>query len=88
MTSPLWALAHTTQFAPVGWHYAAHDAGVQMLHRGGSFVTRVSPDGKDFSIVVEKMNGGGEDQEDENEKANAAGTLNYLSFNDRLTVSS
>ena len=55
VTSPTWALAHTTQFAPVGWRYAAHDYGVGLLSGGGSYVTRISPDKKDFSIVVEKM---------------------------------
>ena len=49
------AIAHTTQFAPVGWRYAQHYKGVQMLSGGGSLVTRVSPDKKDFSIVIEKM---------------------------------
>jgi len=55
ITSPLWAIAHTTQFAPIGWRYAAHDAGVSMLRMGGSMVTRVSPDVTDFSIVLEKI---------------------------------
>lgn len=55
VTSPLWSLAHTTQFAPIGWRYASHQAGVGLLSKGGSYVTRVSPDKKDFSIVVEKM---------------------------------
>jgi galactosylceramidase len=56
ITAPTWALAHTSQFAPVGWRYAAHGSGVQMLNGGGSMVTRISPDGKDFSMVIEKMN--------------------------------
>lgn len=55
VTSPLWAVAHTTQFAPIGWRYAAHGAGVNMLGKGGSMVTRVSPDMRDFSIVLEKI---------------------------------
>eukprot|EP00928_Gymnodinium_smaydae_P079276 TRINITY_DN63246_c0_g1_i1.p1 TRINITY_DN63246_c0_g1~~TRINITY_DN63246_c0_g1_i1.p1 ORF type:complete len:772 (+),score=156.27 TRINITY_DN63246_c0_g1_i1:85-2400(+) len=55
ITSPLWAIAHTTQFAPIGWRYAAHGQGTQMLRNGGSMVTRVSPDLKHFSIVIEKM---------------------------------
>ena len=55
ITSPLWALAHTTQFAPVGWRYAQHHKGVHFLQGGGSMVTRISPDKKDFSIVLEKM---------------------------------
>lgn len=55
ITSPTWALAHTTQFAPIGWRYASHAGGVGLLSKGGSYVTRVSPDKKDISIVVEKM---------------------------------
>lgn len=55
ITSPTWALAHTTQFAPVGWRYAQHGKGVSLLGGGGSIVTRLSPDKKDFSIVLEKM---------------------------------
>lgn len=55
VTSPTWALAHTTQFAPIGWRYASHQAGVGLLSAGGSYVTRVSTDKKDFSIVLEKM---------------------------------
>ena len=55
ITAPTWVLAHTTQFAKPGWRYAAHGSGVDMLGLGGSVVTRVSPDGADFSIVVEKM---------------------------------
>jgi galactosylceramidase len=55
ITSPTWALAHTSQFAPIGWRYARHDGGVGLLPSGGSYVTRVSPDMQDFSIVIEKM---------------------------------
>ena len=32
-----------------------HGNGVDVLSSGGSIVTRVSPDGSDFSIVIEKM---------------------------------
>lgn len=55
MTSPTWALAHTSQFAKPGWRYTQHGNGVDVLSNGGSIVTRVSPDGSDFSIVIEKM---------------------------------
>eukprot|EP00756_Hemistasia_phaeocysticola_P015187 Hpha_TRINITY_DN15391_c5_g2::TRINITY_DN15391_c5_g2_i1::g.90879::m.90879/K01202/GALC; galactosylceramidase len=55
ITSPTWALAHTSQFAPIGWRFAAHGAGVTTLEHGGSLVTRISPDKKDFSVVIEKM---------------------------------
>lgn len=55
IASPTWALAHTSQFAPIGWSYARHGAGVAFLSGGGSIVTRVAPDKSDFSIVIEKM---------------------------------
>ena len=55
ITSPTWALAHTTQFSDPGWRYTLHDNGVTMLSSGGSVVTRLSPNASDFSIVVEKM---------------------------------
>jgi len=58
IVSPLWALAHTAQFAPIGWRYAAHSHGTTLLENGGSMVTRISPDKKDFSVVVEKMDSG------------------------------
>jgi hypothetical protein len=55
ITSPTWALAHTTQFSKPGWRYTQHSNGVDVLSSGGSIVTRVSPDGADFSVVIEKM---------------------------------
>lgn len=55
ITSPTWALAHTTQFSDPGWRYTLHGNGVTMLSAGGSVVTRLSPDASDFSIVIEKM---------------------------------
>jgi len=55
ITSPTWALAHTTQFSKPGWRYTQHGNGVDLLSSGGSIVTRVSPNGQDFSIVIEKM---------------------------------
>lgn len=58
ITSPTWALAHTSQFNPVGWSYAKHGSGVEMLQNGGSMVARISPGGTDFSIVIEKMSSG------------------------------
>ena len=33
----------------------SHDAGVSLLASGGSIVTRISPDKKDWSAVIEKM---------------------------------
>jgi galactosylceramidase len=48
--SALWAVAHTSQFNPIGWRYAQHSKGVQFLEGGGSIVTRISPDKKDFTV--------------------------------------
>lgn len=57
--APLWALAHTySQFNPAGWRYAQHFWGVELLRGGGSVVTRISPDRRDFTIVIEKVKGG------------------------------
>ena len=49
----LWATAHTTQFAEPGWRYL--DAGCGLLPGGGSYVTLLSPDGTDYSIIVETV---------------------------------
>ena len=49
----IWAAAHTTQFADPGWRYV--DSGCGYLKRNGSFVTLRSPDGDDYSIIVETM---------------------------------
>ena len=46
-----WATAHTTQFTSPGWRMPFGQAGNLIL--GGSFVTYLSPDGADVSIVVE-----------------------------------
>ncbi|KAL8570404.1 hypothetical protein ACOMHN_035822 [Nucella lapillus] len=53
--TPIWFTAHTTQFTEVGWTYLRHGAGAGLLARGGSYVSLVSPDGKDFTIVIETM---------------------------------
>ena len=55
ITRPAWAVAHTTQFASPGWRYLGLNQGVSFLEMGGSYVTRISPDGDEFSIVIEKM---------------------------------
>ncbi len=49
---PLWAMAHTTQFAQPGWRYL--DGACGMLKEGGSYVCLRSPkpDG-DFSAIIE-----------------------------------
>eukprot|EP01052_Picozoa_sp_SAG31_P012275 SAG31_NODE_714_length_12645_cov_15.347760_8_plen_518_part_00 len=55
ITAPTWSLAHTSQFNPPGWRMLSHGSGVEFLAGGGSLVTRISPDSKDFSAVIEKM---------------------------------
>ena len=49
--SPLWVVAHTTQFAQPGWRYL--DAASGALDQAGSYVTL--HDAHDFSTVVETM---------------------------------
>ena len=50
----LWATAHTTQFARPGWTYLENGASA-LLPAGGSYVTLKSPNGSDFSIIVETV---------------------------------
>ena len=52
----VWATAHTTQFAQPGWKYI--DGACGMLGNG-SYVTLVSPDGGDFSMIVETVDEAG-----------------------------
>jgi hypothetical protein len=47
----VWATAHTTQFARPGWRYL--DKACGYLADSGSYVTLVSPKGKDLSLVIE-----------------------------------
>ncbi|CAL1547008.1 unnamed protein product [Lymnaea stagnalis] len=53
--SPIWMSAHTTQVTEIGWHYLPHGHGVGMLDGGGSYVSLVSPDLTELTIVVETM---------------------------------
>ena len=53
----IWTNAHTCQFVDIGWKYLAVGAGSGMLAGGGSYVTLVSPDGRHFSLIVEKLEG-------------------------------
>ena len=65
----VWAIAHTTQFARPGWRYI--DSASRLFPRGGSSVALVSPDGRDWSLIVETMDAKGP----ETLSIAAAGTL-------------
>jgi galactosylceramidase len=47
----LWAYAHITQFAQPGWQFLDHASGT--LTGGGDYVTLLSPNKADFSIVAD-----------------------------------
>lgn len=49
----IWATAHTTQFTEPGWKYDNPSCGY--LDHGGTFVTFLSPDRKNWSSVVESI---------------------------------
>jgi galactosylceramidase len=49
----IWATAHTTQFAQPGWKYLDSSSG--RMPEQGSYVTLESPNGKDWSIVLETI---------------------------------
>ena len=49
----VWSLAHTTQFTEPGWHYL--DTGSRRLESGATMVTLASPQGQDYTIVIEAM---------------------------------
>ncbi|XP_071090451.1 galactocerebrosidase-like [Haliotis cracherodii] len=51
----VWLAAHTAQFTEPGWQYLRHGAGVGRLAGGGTFVSLVSPDGEDFTIILETV---------------------------------
>ncbi len=53
----IWVTAHTTQFAKPGWIYLDGQASAR-LPFGGSIVTLRSPDGSDFSTVIETIDSG------------------------------
>jgi hypothetical protein len=49
----IWVTAHTTQFAQPGWHYL--DSSSSNLPATGTYVTLRSPNGKDWSTVLETI---------------------------------
>ncbi len=49
----IWFIAHTTQFAQPGWRYL--DSACALLPDDGSYVTFLSPNGTDYSIVIETL---------------------------------
>ena len=49
----IWATAHTTQFAQPGWQYL--DAASGYLPGDGSYVSLRSPDGKNWSVILETI---------------------------------
>ena len=52
----IWATAHTTQFAQPGWQYLDRACGYFGGDAGkGSYVTLVSPNRKDYSVIVETL---------------------------------
>lgn len=65
VSAPVWTSAHWTQFTRVGWSLltpfqsaAPHmPYGSGTLQGGGTFVTAVSPDGADASIILETLEG-------------------------------
>ncbi len=48
---PIWAIAHTTQFAQIGWRYI--NTACQLLPQGGSVVALQSPHGRNYSVIIE-----------------------------------
>jgi hypothetical protein len=53
----IWATAHTTQFAKPSWQYLDGACGyfAPEDHKAGSHVALRSPEGKDFSLIVETV---------------------------------
>ena len=49
----IWATAHTTQFAQPGWQYLDSSSGY--LPEKGTYVALRSPDGKNWSVVLETV---------------------------------
>ncbi|CAE7296581.1 galc [Symbiodinium pilosum] len=55
--APVWMTAHTTQFTKLGWEYLPPGQGAGNLPEGGTYVTIASRDLKDFTVVLETLQG-------------------------------
>lgn len=58
VTASVWAMAHTTQFTHPGWQYLDSASGFfagDATGKQGSYVALKSPDGRDFSLVIETV---------------------------------
>jgi len=50
----VWATAHVTQFAKIGWRYLRNSMGSGELHGGGYYTTLVNSSNSDFALHVVK----------------------------------
>ncbi|CAH1784603.1 unnamed protein product [Owenia fusiformis] len=55
VNSPIWISAHHTQFYRPGWQYLLHGYGVGNLALNGSYISLISPDHQDLTVVIETM---------------------------------
>jgi len=52
----IWVMAHTAQFTKIGWQYLNNACGFLGGNRSnGSYVTLKSPDGNDYSTIIETI---------------------------------
>lgn len=57
VSPPVWATAHTTQFVEPGWRYLRVGEGAGELPLGGTYVTLLDAETRDFSVVIETLQG-------------------------------
>ena len=55
VSDTIWVAAHTTQFTARGWLYLGGDACALLDGGGGSFVSLVSPDKQDLTVIIETV---------------------------------
>ena len=48
-------VAHTAQFIKPGWKYLMHNSGVGLLKHGGSYVSLMSWDRNNLTIIIETI---------------------------------